>query len=235
MKIALCLSGQPRALDVGYSHLYREFLSKYSVDTFCHIWFDPKLDGMPFSYNIIYPGRNEMWRDDLDKTMLQMYNPKMYTFEQPKVFPFDSKANYEMSKSNNCSMFYSIQRSNDLKIEYERLHNFKYDLVIRSRTDITIANCKLDLNTLDTRKIYTSTTHQRFSDGTEICNDQLAIGSSSLMDAYSCLYSLLNFYWERDTPPSMVGERVLTHHLRNCNIPVKCCTQEVLFNDIYKG
>ena len=152
MKIALCLSGQPRYLEIGYSHLYREFLSKYSVDTFCHLWFDANLKGTPFSYTINYPGRNELWKGDLDKTVLELYKPKLYSFENPKTFSFDPKANYGIGKTNNCSMFYSIQKSNELKMEYERIHNFKYDLVIRARTDIIISKFKLDFESLDQKK-----------------------------------------------------------------------------------
>ncbi len=235
MKIALCLSGQPRYLEIGYEHLFREFLSKYSIDVFSHLWFDSKLKNTPFSYTINYPNRNELWRENLNDLILNLYKPKLCLFEEPKQFSFYSEANYGMGKTNNCSMFYSIQKCNELKLEYERIHNFKYDLVIRARTDLVISNFTLNLNNIDKQKIHTSSTHCYFPDGTEINNDQIAIGSSPLMDAYSSLYNFLYFYWFKDKPESMCGERILTHHLRNCNIPSICHKTENFSNDIFKG
>ena len=235
MRVALCLSGQPRYLEAGYSHISKEFLSKYSVDTFCHLWFDSNLKDTRFDYTMEYANRNEFWRDNLDQIVLEMYKPKLYTFESPKTFSFDPRANYGMGKTNNCSMFYSIQKANDLKMEYERLHNFNYDLVIRARTDLVINKFNLDLNTLDKNKIHTSTTHRFFSDGTEISNDQLAIGSSPFMNVYSSLYTFLSFYWLRDKPEQMSGERILSHHLRACGVPVVCHNPEYVANDIFKG
>ena len=40
MKVALCLSGQPRAVEVGYQKLYNTVLKYNDVDVFIHTWFD---------------------------------------------------------------------------------------------------------------------------------------------------------------------------------------------------
>lgn len=232
MKIALCLSGQPRYVEAGYEHIKRNFLSKYDIDVFCHLWFDKDLHGTPFSYTYYYPERQELWRKNLDEIIINLYSPKLYSFEKPKTFWFDPNANYGNGKTNNCSMFYSIQKANELKIEYERVNSFKYDIVIRARTDLIIHNCNLDLNNLDLNSIHMATAGDKLSDGTPIINDQLAIGKSSYIDAYSSVYNFLNFYWDRDKPNSMVGEGILTRHLKNCHVPFIGYPPEVLSNTI---
>ena len=45
MKIAICLSGQPRYLEYGYFFIKKFILDKYSVDTFIHTWFDESYIG----------------------------------------------------------------------------------------------------------------------------------------------------------------------------------------------
>ena len=41
MKVALCLSGQPRVIEVGYQKLKAALLDHNDVDVFVHTWFDP--------------------------------------------------------------------------------------------------------------------------------------------------------------------------------------------------
>ena len=42
MKIALCLSGQPRVVEVGFQKLNETILQHNDVDVFIHTWFDPE-------------------------------------------------------------------------------------------------------------------------------------------------------------------------------------------------
>jgi hypothetical protein len=72
-------------------------------------------------------------------------------------------------------------------------------------------------------------------DNIKIVNDQFAVGGSGVMDAYSSVYNFYNFYWSKDRLPSMVGERLLTHHLLNCSIPLKIYDGDIISNDIFKG
>ena len=38
LKIALCLSGQPRCVKEGYEYYKKNLLDHYDVDVFCHVW-----------------------------------------------------------------------------------------------------------------------------------------------------------------------------------------------------
>lgn len=236
MKIALCLSGQPRYLDIGYQYLYNIFLSKYDVDVFSHIWFDEKLTNKDIDFCIRY-NRSHKWEKNSDKKVLDLYKPKKYIFEPPKQFstqPFLG-ANFELIKPENVlSMYYSIEQANKLKKEYEEENNFKYDVVIRSRTDIILQNFNLNLLNLE-NKIYYYGLDQLMFENIPITNDQFALGSSEHMDTYSSLYSMLEYYWQNYKPPSMVGERILTTHLYHSKVPIHSCKDTELYVNIYKG
>ena len=53
MKVALCLSGQPRVIEGGYQKLKSALLDYNDVDVFVHTWFDP--DNL--STESVIPGR----------------------------------------------------------------------------------------------------------------------------------------------------------------------------------
>jgi hypothetical protein len=42
MKIALCLSGQPRCFEQGFEYHKKNLLDRYDVTVFCHVWQTPK-------------------------------------------------------------------------------------------------------------------------------------------------------------------------------------------------
>lgn len=236
MKIALCLSGQPRYLDQGYESLHKNFLSVYDIDVFSHIWFDNTLAGSDINLCIQY-NRKLKWETNADVKVLGLYKPKKYIFEPPRTFnlePFKG-ANFELLASDPnrvLSMFYSIKQANYLKCLYEQEHGFRYDLVIRARTDLVVEN-NLLLPDLNIDKIYCYGTNC-FEDSKEICNDQLAIGSSNNIDTYSSLFDKLEHYWLVDKPKSMVGERILFHHLLKTNLNYYCCKRHELYVNIIK-
>jgi hypothetical protein len=46
----------------------------------------------------------------------------------------------ETIQSNVWKMWYSQHQANQLKIKYEEAHNFKYDVVVRSRPDVALVD-----------------------------------------------------------------------------------------------
>jgi hypothetical protein len=73
MKIALCLSGQPRVVEIGYQKLYNTIHKNNDVDVFIHTWFDPE----NLSTQSAIPGRenHRLSSDAVDK-LVQLYQPK---------------------------------------------------------------------------------------------------------------------------------------------------------------
>ena len=83
MKVALCLSGQPRVIEVGYQKLKAALLDHNDVDVFVHTWFDP--DNL--STESVIPGREGHQLDPqaLEK-ISQLYQPKAMLVEKPKIW-----------------------------------------------------------------------------------------------------------------------------------------------------
>ena len=129
MKIAVCISGQPRNYEQGYHELKKWFLDKYDCDIYIHAWKDTK---SPFelSHNFAQKRHYNFIEEDYSK-ILELYQPKDYYFQKP--IPFDEgKIVGDLGVGINTilSQFYSIQQSFNLA----KHSGIDYDLVIRYRS-----------------------------------------------------------------------------------------------------
>ena len=112
MKIALCLSGQPRYLNEGYAGIYKNILSKYSPDIFVHTWWDNSMKNkkMDLSSSLSY-NRTYYWEKNTLDLIESLYSPKVLFHQKQLEFETHYNVNYEFCTPNNVnSMFYSIER-----------------------------------------------------------------------------------------------------------------------------
>ncbi len=135
MKIAICLSGQPRSIEFASKSILHHFnnnAGNHTYDFFCHCWdYNTwKLQDITYSENEIV---DRIWlRSQLDKF-------------SPRSCIINSKAEVELDRYSNGwnnisiipygSLLYSAMISNFLKRDYEHQHNFRYDCVIKLRYD----------------------------------------------------------------------------------------------------
>jgi hypothetical protein len=224
MKIAVCLSGQPRHLDLGIKNILDVF-SQYNVDYFVHTWWDDNFKNQKSNIN---GGRSFVWKENSLEKIMNKLSPKLLYHEVPKIFETYDGVNYETLTPNSVhSMFYSIKIANELKKTHEKFNNFVYDIVIRCRFDIEFHSFNLNLKELDYSKIYT------YHTGIEqLPNDQFAISNSSNMDYYSQLYDNLKCYYDEGFT-GFIGERLLNYHLRKKNL-TKFTNDNELINNIIK-
>lgn len=135
MRIAICLSGQPRSIEFASKSILQHFnnsAGNHTYDFFCHCWdYNTwKLQNLTFSKDEV-----------VDRIWLQYQLDKF----SPKSYIIDSKNEVEVDRFpggwNNVvtvpygSLLYSAMISNYLKRDYERQHNFRYDCVIKLRYD----------------------------------------------------------------------------------------------------
>ena len=156
MKIALCISGQPRDIDINFPVHQSSIMNGNDVDVFVHTWFDP--DNL--SQNSVIPDRVHRTLDNnaLHKAY-QLYQPKRMVHEKPKWWPTagrryefrdkqydeghgwvkDVDGGIEKGKeylyNMTNSMWYSIMMSNLLKEQYAVENGIEYDYVVRCRFD----------------------------------------------------------------------------------------------------
>ena len=188
-KIALIYSGQPRHLKECSSNHYETFYKAnpdHEIDVFAHIWYDEKWIGNYFWDQYKDRGR---WEADLKEYMIKKWNPKRINYEAPKEFVpegIEPDPRFPHPVNNIISMFYSVFQANEMKKQYEEEHDFKYDCVIRLRTDeyfMTPIGC-IDNYDMNVVNVLNEWAHLDYG-----INDHFAFGSSELMDKYLDVYN----------------------------------------------
>ena len=109
-------------------------------------------------------------------------------------------------------MFYSLEKANDLKKKYEEKNNFKYDCVIRLRTDEFFYK---DVGSLDDYDLNTVNVFDEYAHLDYGINDHFAFGSSKLMDKYLSVCSNLSDIIDEGAainPETLIGWNAQKHH-----------------------
>ncbi len=179
MKIALCLSGQPRAFKHGYEFVYKNLLKDNDVTVFIHTWQSPE------SHEAIIKYKAKTWQvenaltNDLSK----------YTNVPPP------QPNWKVKDPARATwnQLYGVMVCNSLKSEFELLYDMNFDWVIRSRFDFAI-NVKIPFAELDNTKLYIPNCRQ--VPNRDFGNDQFAFSSSENMDKYADTFTHLDRFYE---------------------------------------
>jgi hypothetical protein len=208
MRVALCLSGQPRCALKTFPYIYENIIQPNNADVFIHMNYDE--DTLYIEKNHLDNG-NCILEKGIDKKVIELYNPIRYLVEKPKnmfkpnlIFTEKRLHNImEMNKHRNMtkeetashfckqllSMYYSIYKSNELKETYANENGFVYDYVIRLRFDC-----------LPHEKIYVMDKNPNFiyylylNQPDELISDWINFGSNSIMNIYSSIYLNIEYF-----------------------------------------
>jgi hypothetical protein len=135
MKIAICISGQPRNFRQSYLSLKEHFLDKYNCDIYVHSWKTLSFESTDFGGgNCQYSLGEQDYKD-----LVQLYQPKRYILEQPVVFDASEYRCpiWRQPLNNTLSMFYSIYKSFQLIQD-------QYRYVVRTRFDVDYSKFSLE-------------------------------------------------------------------------------------------
>ena len=190
MKIALCLSGQPRSFEKGYEYHKKNLLDHYDVDVFIHSW---------------------MYSEELLDKIEDLYKPKDMDYELPLSKIYFKRyfvGNPQYPAHNTGQMFYSVFRANQILSKYSQTFNQDYDVVIRSRFDFAL-NVKLSYELIENNYIYVPDCRQNPSH--TIANDQFAYGRQNVMKLYCQTYNNMDFLYENGCPFN--GEELMSANL----------------------
>lgn len=202
LKLALCLSGQPRSYAKAFEYIKKNLLDHYDVDVFLHSW----------------KTKSGINQAQLFEHVTGLYGPVTVFFdhELPNTINSDMHVPNASHPANFCtSMFYSIYRANDFRIRHQTLNDVKYDYVIRSRFDLAL-NKAIDFNTLEKGIVYIS----KDTDGPNpLLNDQFAIADPDTMNVYASTF--LNLRRLYNSGISLCGHEMLHEHLVLNSIPVE--------------
>jgi hypothetical protein len=240
MKVAVCLSGQPRkALDT-YPYIYNNIIAPNNADVFIHMNYDKD---NTYIEKMHMDNGNCNLEKDIDMHLIELYKPKRYLIETPRNF---QKPNFNvpekrieniqnMNKHKNwskedakkhvtkqmTSMYYSIYKSNELKEIYANENNIVYDYVIRIRFDL-LPEQPLLCSQLDPNYIY----YIELNQPDQLISDWMNIGSNAIMNVYASLYLHMDYlntftYYKKyerldnNLEPSDICGGVYEHMLRD--------------------
>jgi hypothetical protein len=139
MRIALCLSGQPRGLPLSCEKLKEGLIIPNGItDIFMHTWYHPDYDGKFFdSAQPHQSNRVGYWKEKTDEILKEQLAPITLLCERPNDFlDHDFPGPSTAVQTKIASLLYGIWKANELKKDYENLNGFKYDIVIRTRIDM---------------------------------------------------------------------------------------------------
>lgn len=200
MKVALCLSGGLRNFKDTYYSFKHFIIDKYETDVF------------------FFGLENKEGIDQNTKDLIELYNPKKFKINKSEFYN-SVTCKYDIPSSFYA--FYNVLKCNDLKSEYERENNFKYDLVIRSRTDYFwfryLTSHELDLakNNILIPKEWAFKEVNWFARF-----DGFALGSTDLINSYSDLFNHIDEYAKniKFHPESFCGYHLLFNNIPNIEI-----------------
>jgi hypothetical protein len=219
MKIAILLPGQPRFTG-DFKTLLRNLKGYHQADWFVYLTNSPTREEARVKDHTIpihseWINYNIAWAES---KIIQNLPPNHFLkkFEISDVhvqkFPQVRAENYQGIVTDNIfNMYYNLYKVNQLRVQYEQENNFKYDAVIRARSDVGLPN-EVNINDYDLSASVVIMPDERWY-GSPPANDQFGFGNSDAMSIYSGTMPCLEEYVKQvaDFGP----EALLGHHLNS--------------------
>jgi len=216
MNIAILLPGQPR-----FTEDFKLFLSNLkgydSADWFVYITNNNVPTKEHIKISSIWENFDPSWAFEKIKSFLPANNSIVsYEISDDDQQQFPPVKNlYQVGNSDNTfKMFYNVYKADQARQKYENAHNFKYDLVIRTRSDLSLSS-EVDLRNLIIEENQIIMPNNGWH-GSPAANDQFAIGKSNAMSIYGSLYTRIKEYNDNGLhfhPESMVSHNISHNNL----------------------
>lgn len=136
IRVAVCLSGQPRTWKSCYP-TWIELFKRWNIDPdfFCHMWDFNSSSSLLQHQNFEEQFPDILISDEEKAEFISTIKPKKIVFQAKKDDFGDFENVPNRIGSWTHSQFYSMWRATNLKRQYEIENDFEYDVVIRMRAD----------------------------------------------------------------------------------------------------
>lgn len=213
MKIAILLPGMLRNFEVTFPRFKKYILDELDADIF--------FSGYP----------NKMGLGYCEKKIVELYNPKKYSIREytddfrREICPNENLYNsFRIGTPHTwISGIWNVQKANQLRKDYEKENNFKYDLVFKSRIDFffyaSISKKDIDL-ALDGNILIPNAWDFKIVNPWAV-SDAFAISTPEVMDVYCDLYDHIDEYIRNGDifhPESLCGRNIQSHNLSRIEI-----------------
>lgn len=210
MKICLILSGRLDTFEEMYSSLKEFIIDPLNPDIFFSG--HPNKKGLAYCDNKI----QELWNPK--KYLLRDYTDEVRKEVHTNDLRFQNKRS-ETTPHTWLSGIYNVYLSNSLKTQYEKEHEFRYDVCIKARTDLLWYDTPTEdeLNVAKTQNNILIPTAWDFKHVTgEGVSDVTCLCNSESMNVYSSLIKHIDEYY--DSGHIFHPESLLGHHVhKNLN------------------
>lgn len=176
MRTCLLLSGQIRNLKKTFESIKKNLIDVYNTDVFISTWVNGEGD------------------DSRIDEVIEIYNPISIEVTtpnnilkntiEPLIRPYKFNLPIETNPTSIFMMWYKIMIANELRNIYQKTNKFKYDVVIRSRFDLS-CDSEIQLIRPSDNEIYIP----RGYDWRGGYNDLFAIGTSETMNTYCGMFN----------------------------------------------
>jgi hypothetical protein len=215
MRVAVLLPGMLRNFEVTFPKFKQYIIDQLNADIF--------FSGYPNNRGIEY----------CEEKLVELYNPKKYILREytdelrreicPNENKYISRKNPETNPHTWISGIWNVKQANELRKQYEKENNIKYDLVFKSRIDFffysSISKNDLELALQD--KILIPNAWDFKSVNPWAVSDAFALTTPKVMDIYASLYDYIDTYFDRGDrfhPESLVGRHIQEHSLDRVEI-----------------
>lgn len=207
MKVAVCISGQPRSFEKGFEYHKKNLFDHYECDVYLHTWSSVPEETKGAIMDL-YGNENvvnfcSMEYDDVPADYIQMIDDLVTRIPNP-----------EFPASNTYRMWYGIWKSLHKALEPD---GFKlYDVIIRSRYDYAL-NIVPPLESTLINRVYVPA--DRITPQHDFCADMFAWGTPRVMEKYSKTFHNIFEYYENGT--MFIGEDLLAAQLKSSGLTGK--------------
>lgn len=219
MKIAVCISGQPRFYDLGYKTLKKNLIDANPncyFDFYLHGWWNEKNIGKGYDASSWNIGKSDIVQENMVEKLVNLYNPKKILLEPEPKITFDDRSIYnevltDATPEITFSMFTTIYRS--FMIVPPQKY-YRYDYIIRTRYDINLKD-PLIIEGISPKKLwYSPVLHNPKQNWP--C-DWLNIGSPNVMEKYFLTIDSIDGLVKRKKIP-LCGERMIRGQMEKYQI-----------------
>lgn len=201
MRVALCLSGQPRSYRKGFEYHKQNLLSRpgMTVDVYMHTWESVPIETRKDMVRLYQDhGRHKvvLHCNNIPEEILKTVDAKYTRIPSP-----------EFPARNTYMMWHSIWQS-IVAIPGEDLAD--YDVVVRSRYDFAL---NTPINIAETRVNTVYVPNDRMTHGHTFCADMFAWGTPIVMVKYATTFMRSDEYYKNGT--IYIGEDLLAAQLRH--------------------
>ena len=192
MRVAVCFFGELRGTPETWMNVYKNIILPYKADVFMHhVYYD---DNMPS----VLVNKYEDFNNYYDKKGIHLKPPPvLFEIFKPVKCLLEKRPNYDLGMYNEIKEAKQIKTSPleyhgilnqsesrkktiQLKMDYEKEHHFKYDVVINTRLDLRL------LGPLELR--ISPHIKTQYCGGIYKIFEQILYGPSSVMDSIADFY-----------------------------------------------